>query len=189
MFNDASEIIDISSRVRLSLSSSENAVTFDIYLDEPNHEDPKFCYLCGEVLANLISKDVQWYGLYCPFPDETPVIDRLTQLGREYRKCNGNLIFKFGNLAQDVMEFSESSLLYFGLNLFIVASKTNIEDLECPPKFRQFMGNPWKWLSESSAYDFCAMISNDHPGCLGYSPFALSREKIVNELVNSFSSF
>lgn len=185
---DSAETIELSSKARICLAPSEDVVEFDTFLDEPNHDDPEFCYRCGEALSKILPDEFQWYGLYCPFPDEKPVIERLAELRRNYRKCNGNLVFEIQNLAQDVMEFSSHNLLYFDVCLFLVASRKKIQDLECPPKFH-FWNIKWNWFSGSRAYDFCAMISNDHPGCSGFSPFAIPREKIVNEFRNSFSSF
>lgn len=188
MERNLSETIALSPRARLSYMSNQRGMEFDIFLEEPNHEDADFCFRCGEALSALTPDGFLWYGLYCPFPNEQPILDRLTLQGREHRSCNKNLIFTLQDLAHDLKEFSGSSLLYFDVSMYLACVRADIQALECPPRFHLW-NDAWKWFSRVSPYEMCGMISRDHPGCLVSAIRDFQKEKVIEAFRQVFSDF
>lgn len=128
------ERIDVSARARIVFPASASGCAFDVFLDEPNHEDPGFCRRCGVALSSLSPAGSNWYGLYCPFPDEEPVLNHLASTGREQRLRNGNLVFPIHDLPQDMVDFSSASLLYFGLSFSSCAPRTHCATCHARPR-------------------------------------------------------
>lgn len=172
------ERIDVSARARIVFPASASGCAFDVFLDEPNHEDPGFCRRCGVALSSLSPAGSNWYGLYCPFPDEEPVLNHLASTGREHRLRNGNLVFPIHDLPQDMVDFSSASLLYFGLSLFLVCTAHALRDVPCPPKVR-FGADPWPWFAGLDDFHIRAMLSRDHPGCIVHTRAAMDRAAVV----------